>query len=303
MFLRLQAEERVFRLAVLCLALALASGAVAQAADSAAPPAMDSAAARVLSVSGRVSIERGRDLWAVMASTQIRPGEVILSGPDGYALLQLEDGSKFEVFADSRVVFRANRGDWRDLLDIFLGKVKIHILKIGGRPNPYRVNSATALIAVRGTVFEVGVERDDTTIISVEEGLVAVSHKLLPGGKEVLLKTGETLMVRPTEPLNPAAAANKARIAVRVLAVALDRALQTARVGGGRRAPVPGGPVPAGGSGGGDLGQAPPPPPDIPDGDIGPGAGPPASSGGNAPPPPPAQPPPRQTQPKPRGGN
>ena len=269
----LQAEKLVRR-AVLCLGLALAAQGAAVAADS--------AVARILSVTGQVSLERGRDLWAVQVTGFISPGEVILCGPDGYALLQLEDGSKFEVFADSRVVFRANRGNWRDLLDIFLGKVKVHIQKLGGRPNPYRVNSATALIAVRGTIFEVGVERDETTTIAVEEGLVAVSHKLLPGGREVLLKSGEALVVRPTEPLTPAGI-SKARVAVRILTVALDRALQSVRIGGSGRAPMPG-PGAGGTSTGGDLGQAPPPPPEIPDGDSGPGAGPPPGSGTGNPP-------------------
>ncbi len=274
MLRRLQAEKLVVQ-TVLCLVLMLAAQGAAVAADS--------AAARILSVTGRVSLERGRDLWAVQVNGFVSPGETILCGPDGYALLQLEDGSKFEVFANSRVVFRANRGNWRDLLDIFLGKVKIHIQKLGGRPNPYRVNSATALIAVRGTIFEVAVERDETTTIAVEEGLVAVSHKLLPGGREVLLKSGEALVVRPTEPLTPAGI-SKARIAVRILTVALDRALQTVRAGGSGRAPVPGGKPGAGGATGGDLGQAPPPPPEIPDGDSGPGAGPPPGSGTGSPP-------------------
>ncbi len=291
MLRRFQSGSRLVR-AVPLLILAVLSAPGAWAADG--------GAARVLSVAGRVSLERGRDLWALQANDPIQPGEVILAGPDGYAVLQLEDGSRFEVFADSRVIFRANRGNWRDLLDIFFGKVKIHIQKLGGRPNPYRVNSATALIAVRGTIFGVGVERDDTTTVSVEEGLVAVSHKLLPGGKEVLLSPGETIVVRPGEPLAQPAAVSKARIAVRVLTIALDRALQTARVGGsGRRAPVPGAPGGGGTASGGDLGQPPPPPPDVPSDDSGPGAGasPPSSAGGSSSAPAPA---PQTPQPRPR---
>lgn len=272
----------------LCLLVLLGGPGAALAADS--------AAARVLRVTGRVSVQRGADLWAVHASDFIQPGEVILSGPDGYALVQLEDGSQFEVFADSRVVFRANRGNWRDLLDIFLGKVKFQIQKLGGRPHPYRVNSVTALIAVRGTVFEVSVERDETTIIAVEEGLVAVAHRLLPGGREVLLRTGEALVVRPSEPLT-AAGVGKARLVGRILTVALDGVLRTGRLGGGGRRPIPGRVPGAGGTSPGDSGQA-PPPRDVPDGDSGPGAGPPTGPSSS----PPAPPPP-SSQPKPGRGN
>lgn len=242
--------------------------------------AEDGVAVRALTVSGQVSVERGRDLWAVQSNDLIRPGEVIVCGPSSYALFRLEDGSQFEVFADSRVVFRPNQGNWRDLLDIFLGRVKIQIQKLGGRPNPYRVNSATALIAVRGTVFDVRVESDATTTIAVEEGLVGVSHKLLPGGREILVKPGESLVVRPGEPLTPSTV-SKARIATRILGMAIDQALQTIRLGGGR-----GRPSTTGGSSGG-AGQA-PPPKDAPNGDSGGSGGstPPASGGNPAPPPP-----------------
>jgi len=265
-----------------CLALLLGGPGGAWAADS--------GAARVLTVAGRVSVERDRVLWALQPDHLIQPGEVILSGPDGYAQLLLEDGSKLEIFPDSRVIFRANRGNWRDLVDIFLGKVKFQIQKLGGRPNPYRVNSATALIAVRGTVFEVAVEADETTIITVEEGLVAVAHKLLPGGREVLVKTGEALVVRPGEPL-VTAGISKARVAARLLMVALDGALRTGQIGGTGRRPGPG-TAPGGGAGGttsgagagGGMGQA-PPPGDVPDNDTGPGAGtPPPSQPPSSPP-------------------
>jgi hypothetical protein len=230
-------------------------------------------AGRVLTLSGQVSVERERELWAVHPTDLIQPGQVIVTGPEGYALLQLDDGSRFEVFADSRVVFRANRGDWRDLIDIVLGKVKVHIEKLGGRPNPYRVNSATALIAVRGTTFEVGVLRDESTTVAVEEGVVAVTHKLLPT-KEVLLTSGETLVVRPGEPLMPASVGKAGSVVVR----GLEQVLQAMRLGGIRRAgqaPVSiptSTPVPGSGPSTGDMGQAPPPAGTIPGDDTGPGA-------------------------------
>lgn len=232
---------------------------------------------QVITVSGQVSIERQHgELWAVQTSNIIQPGQIIVTGADGYALLRLADGSNFEVFGNSRVVFRANRGNWRDLLDIYLGKVKIHIEKLGGRPNPYRVNSATALIAVRGTVFEVTVASDESTTVAVEEGLVSVIHKLLPS-KEVYLSPGETLLVRPGEPLTPATV-SKARIAVQVIRTTVDQALQAVRIGSPTRGgptSTPTGGVPAGG-GTGDMGQPPPPQPPSNGGngdDVGSGSG------------------------------
>ena len=250
--------------AVLFVAAGLFGGAVAA-------PAAGGDAAKILSLSGQVSLERESDEWALQAGDAVLPGQVIRTGSDGQAVLQLEDGSKFEVFPGSRVVFRANRGNLRDLLDILLGKVKVQIEKFGGRPNPYRVNSATALIAVRGTSFVVKVDPDDVTFIHVEEGLVSVTHRLIPSANEVLLRDGEALTVYPGEALYPSSV-DRGRIAVRVIGTAVEHALRAIRLGSGRgKSPVPGGAgVPAPG---GDAGQAPPPPSDVPDGDSGPGAG------------------------------
>lgn len=278
MFRRTQAGRRVpagLLLALLCILLPQSAAA-------------QNGAGRVITAQGQVSIERGRELWAIQASDFIQPGQLIVTGSDGYALIQLEDNSRFEVFGDARVIFRANRGNWRDLLDIFLGKVRIHIEKLGGRPNPYRVNSATALIAVRGTVFDVSVDSMEATTIAVEEGLVAVSHKLLPSTKELLLKPGESVVVRPGEPLM-AEGINKTRTAVRILSVVLDEALRTIRLGSAGRG---GTTAPTGTTGGtGDMGQAPPSPPVVPGDDSGPGAGAPAS--------PSPSPPAPSTKPKP----
>lgn len=235
---------------------------------------------RVLTATGQVSVERERELWVIQPNSVVEPGQVIITGPDGYVLLQLDDGSSFEVFGNSRVTFRANRGSWRDLLDVYLGKVRIHIEKLsGGRPNPYRVQSATALIAVRGTVFEVTVAGDESTTIDVEEGEVAVSHRLLPSEKEVVLQKGESLVVRPNLPLLPSPV-DKIAVARGIVRV-IDQTLQVIRIGGpsGRgRASIP---VPGGGSTGtGGMGQAPPPSTGgIPGDDTGPGATTPPSGG------------------------
>src|SRR5438128_1089609 len=63
-------------------------------------------AARVVSLSGQVSIVRsGGDLWSIHHSDIIPAGQEIVTGPDGHAEMELQDGSRFEVFPDSRVVF------------------------------------------------------------------------------------------------------------------------------------------------------------------------------------------------------
>ena len=212
-------------------------------------------AAKVIAADGQVSVLRNGELWVLSSDSLVRVGETIVTGPQGYARLQISDGSTFDVYPSSRVVFRANPGRLRDLLEVFLGNVKVHIQTYGGRPNPYRVQSPTAVIAVRGTIFEVGVEDDTVTSVTVDEGLVEVTHRLLPGGKPVQLMPGQSLRVFPNASL-AASRVDKTSIAIRVANAARDALYTLPRIGGGR--------TPSGSPGGGvptDTGAPPPPPP------------------------------------------
>jgi len=161
----------------------------------------ESGAARVITLSGQVSVLRDDAPWVLNVGDAVQPRQIVITGPDGFAVFQVSDGSTFEVFPNARVVFRENAGSWRDLLDVLLGRVKVHIQKLGGQPNYNRVRTPTAVISVRGTVFDVAVEdEDDTTLISVEEGQVGVQHLLRPG-PERILNQGESIRVFRNQPL------------------------------------------------------------------------------------------------------
>jgi hypothetical protein len=163
-------------------------------------PSLDGAA-KLLTFTGQISVLRGDTPWALNVGDVVQPQEVIVTGPDGYGVFQVADGSKFEVFPQSRVVFRANRGDWRDLLDLWLGKVRVQIEHFGGQPNHNTVRTPSAVISVRGTVFDVEVEdTTDTTLVIDEEGQVEVRHLLQPGQTKVL-NPGEFVRVYKNEPL------------------------------------------------------------------------------------------------------
>jgi len=167
------------------------------------PPAAPSSpeTARVVSVAGQVSALRDSQPWALNPGDEVKLGQMILSGPDGYAVFAIADGSTFEVFPNSRVVFRKTPGNLKDLLDLLLGRVRVHIQKWGGQPNYNRVFTPTAVISVRGTIFDVEVEdEDETTLVMVEEGLVEVQHARRPGTPR-LLGVGEWLRIYPNQPL------------------------------------------------------------------------------------------------------
>jgi hypothetical protein len=225
----------------------------------AVPIHAESGAAKVVTLSGQVSVLRDDSPWALSLGDSVQPRQIVITGPDGFAVFQVSDGSTFEVFPNARVVFRENPGSWRDLLDILLGRVKVHIQKLGGQPNYNRVRTPTAVISVRGTVFDVAIEdEDDTTLVSVEEGQVGVQHLLRPG-PERILNAGESIRVYRNQPLASTAVDRNA-----VIRELLRRAEQVAyEIVYRSPAPVGGVPGSTGVPGSGDK-KNPTPPPTTP---------------------------------------
>lgn len=223
-------------------------------------PSQD-AVATVRVLTGRVNLMRDSVPWALSVGDTVRPRQVVVTGPDGYALFQVADGSTFEVFPNSHVIFRDNFGDWRDLVDVWIGRIKVRIQKMtGGQPNVNRVNTPTAVISVKGTVFHVAVEDEGgTTFVLVEEGLVTVKHKRLPG-KEIPLNPGESIRVLRNEPLamRMIDKGTVAHAATRAVWEAVYQVLINRRAGGGAAPPTTGG-APAD-----QKAPDPPPPPPPP---------------------------------------
>jgi ferric-dicitrate binding protein FerR (iron transport regulator) len=242
-------------------------------------PTSQDAAAKVISLTGQVSVLRGAEPWALNIGDSVQARQVIITGPDGFAQFEVSDGSTFEVYPNSNVVFRKNPPNWRDLLDLLVGRVKIHIQKWGGQPNPNRILTPTAVISVRGTTFDVSVNDDDeTTVVTVEEGVVDVRHALKPGVTKTV-NAGESLHVYRDQPL-ALSMIDKGALAQRILHSLADAAYLIMNPAGHG---IPGVKPPTG-SGQGPGPKAPPGPP--PTGNP----GSPASSGSGPPPPPPPGP-------------
>jgi hypothetical protein len=165
-------------------------------------PAPADLAAKVMDMTGRVSVLRDSEEWALNVGDSVQVKQVIVTGPDGFARFQVSDGSTFEVYPNSTVTFRnSGASNWRDLLDVFVGRVKIHIQRWGGQPNPNRIHTPTAVISVRGTTFDVSVDPDnETTLVAVEEGAVDVRHAI-KGGETKTVNAGESIQVYKNQPL------------------------------------------------------------------------------------------------------
>src|SRR5579871_246427 len=86
-------------------------------------PAPSDAAAKVISLTGQVSVLRDSQPWALNLGDSVQIKKTIVTGSDGLAKFQVSDGSEFEVYPNSTVIFRKNPGSLHDLLDLFVGRV------------------------------------------------------------------------------------------------------------------------------------------------------------------------------------
>jgi hypothetical protein len=220
-------------------------------------------AAKALTVAGQVSVLKDLQPWAVSQGDTIQVQQRIVTGVDGHALFQVSDGSTFEIFPNSVVTFRKNPPNWKDLIDVWVGKVRLHIEHLGTSPNPNRIHTPTAVISVRGTTFDISVDDDDeTTLIEVEEGSVQVEHNLLPTGTAAVVNAGQSIRVYKNAPI--ARRMDKGGVFRQILRVAMDVAVIAGQSAGTTHTGIP--TATGTGRGGGTVGDtappaAPPPPP------------------------------------------
>ncbi|HEV8145799.1 MAG TPA: FecR family protein [Bryobacteraceae bacterium] len=251
---------RALRGATARLSLLIAATAVVCLAQVPANPG--NSAARVTTLTGQVSVLRDSGQWALSIGDLVQMQQLIVSGPDGHAIFQVYDGSTFEVFPNSRVVFRKNTSNQQDLIDVILGRVRVIIEHLGLTPNHNRIVTPTAVISVRGTIFDITVNEDEetSTLVEVEEGLVEVQHALQPYGKAVALHQGESIRVWKNIPI-ARNGVDKPALFQRILRAVFD----AASTYGSRRPSVAGvGGGTAGGGAAGDTGKKIPPPPPPP---------------------------------------
>lgn len=157
--------------------------------------------ARVTNVRGHALISRQANGPADIArGVMVEPGDQIDTRAGGRVTIELGDGSLVVIQPGSLVVVSdyRNASSLRELLQIVVGRVRVRINHLGGRPNPYRINSPTASIAVRGTEFSVAVEPRGDTQVVVYEGIVEVSSFANPR-HPVLVQPGHGVLVRPNE--------------------------------------------------------------------------------------------------------
>ena len=209
-------------------------------------------AATVLVESGQVSVLKDGYPQVLNVSDSICVQQEVVTGPSSYAKFQLDDHTTIELYANSKMVFHGNSPSMLEGLFLQIGRLKIFEDHTKGE-NAKKVTTPTAVISVRGTIYDVVVEDDDgTTFVSVDEGAVEVRNHTAIGDGRVLLNPGDSVRVFRGQPLVPPQVAHNDiwRVALK----AAQNAVYQVVYG---RTNVPGMPTPGGGgtAGGGPNGD------------------------------------------------
>jgi hypothetical protein len=117
------------------------------------------------------------------------PAGTILDTGSGLLLLRLSDGSEVMVRAHTRLQVQQPSLTDPSYFQLLLGRIGALINKRTGGAGPFELATPSAVIAVRGTQFEVEVNPHNVTQVDVVDGLVEVYGRNAPGGS-VLLEPG-----------------------------------------------------------------------------------------------------------------
>jgi hypothetical protein len=157
--------------------------------------------AKALAITGQVSWLRDSRPWAMSSGESIPMQQAISTGPDGYAHFLVTNGAAFDVFANSRVIFRQNVATPSDLVDVLSGRVRVHLTATPARHQ--RVFSPLAIISAREpSTVGVAVDDEGTVRIDVIEGEVYVQHRLRPQSDPVVVKAIDAILVERGEQIS-----------------------------------------------------------------------------------------------------
>jgi len=119
---------------------------------------------------------------------QLPPGTILDTG-SGRLLLLLSDGSEVIVRAHTRLQVQEPSLADPSYFQLLLGRIRALINKRTGGGAPFELGTPSAVIAVRGTQFDVEVNPRNVTEVDVVDGLVEVYGRNAAGGS-VLLDPG-----------------------------------------------------------------------------------------------------------------
>jgi hypothetical protein len=148
---------------------------------------------RITTIKGDVRLQpAGRAEREADAGEALCEGDELFAGFDSWAIVTSENNTTIFVRANTQIRI-AKSAERR--FDIHLEKGEVHaVVKTTGPTRPdVRIITPTATASVRGTEFDVRVDKNKVTEITVTKGTVAVKQS--NGKKEVLVGAGKKVTV------------------------------------------------------------------------------------------------------------
>jgi hypothetical protein len=169
------------------------------------------AGATISDFKGKVSIQLPAQVFSAPVRGEVLPPDTTVSTDDGRLLLKLSDGSDILVRPHTKLVLKQPEANGWKYFQMLVGRVRTSIQKrMGGSP-AFQIGTPSAVISVRGTKFEVEVDRRGFTEVDVDEGTVELEG-LAGRGESVMITAGFSSRVgmetgpevpRPTRELRP----------------------------------------------------------------------------------------------------
>jgi hypothetical protein len=183
--------------------IALGIGAAQEQQPSPTPATAALAGATIAEWKGNIRLNLpGQSPSNPLRGEQLPPGTILDTG-SGRMLLRLSDGSEVLVRAHTRLQVQQPSLTDPSYFQLLLGRIRALINKRTGGAVPFELGTPSAVIAVRGTQFDVEVNSRNVTEVDVVDGLVEVYGRNT-GGTSVLLEPGfSTRVGMGSEPEQP----------------------------------------------------------------------------------------------------
>lgn len=166
--------------------------------------------AAILDLSGEVHLDRPPGgAHALAAGMQLQPGDVLITGRNGFVAVAFSDGSRIVVPSSSAVRLLEARGQATrfELLD---GRIESYVEQ--HRRREFEIRTRTHALGVRGTHFRVRADRDASTLEVLEGSVLATplhdpgTGLAVPAGQGLPLEAGAVptvLLPPPTQRIVP----------------------------------------------------------------------------------------------------
>ena len=131
--------------------------------------------ARITRIEGTANVLKlnAKDWREARVSMPLAVGDQVYSDKESLVEIRYSNGEVLRMDEETKIQIQLST-DKKVITKAPLGTVWVNMKKLTTKGREFEVSSPTAVAAVRGTIFELGVGKDSTTSVSVYNGKVAV---------------------------------------------------------------------------------------------------------------------------------